>query len=165
MRHQKTEKLDVDRPRSKAAYAGCKPFQEAPAHLGVETQRQWSDKAIARTTPCLLALFGTVTLLASQLPIRGRARATKAAWYAKTKPTFVDALAAVRYALWREQTSVMSRRQRHRPKRRFVLPPPLAYVLCQSACSAKVGLTTGDHSIVLTRGVRLTNLPEWLHYR
>ena len=32
-------------------------FQECRAHLGVETQRQWSGKAIARTTPCLLALF------------------------------------------------------------------------------------------------------------
>jgi len=39
----------------------------------------------------------------------------------------------VRYALWREQTLVMSCRQRHRPKRRFVLPDPWAYVLCQAA--------------------------------
>jgi len=99
----------------------------------VETQRQWSDKAIARTTPCLLALFSIVTLLASRLPIRERAQVTTTAWYAKPKPTFVDALAAVRYALWREQTSVMSRRQRHRPKRRFVLPRPCAYALCQAA--------------------------------
>jgi hypothetical protein len=108
-------------------------FQEARAHLGVETQRQWSDKAIARTTPCLLALFSIVTLLASRLPIRERAQVTTTAWYAKPKPTFVDALAAVRYALWREQTSVMSRRQPHRPKRHFVLPRPWAYALCQAA--------------------------------
>jgi hypothetical protein len=108
-------------------------FQEARAHLGMETQRQWSDKAIARTTPCLLALFSIVTLLASRLPVRERARITTAAWYAKPKPTFIDALAAVRYALWREQTSVMSCRQSHRPKRRFVLPRPWAYVLCQAA--------------------------------
>ena len=99
-------------------------FQEARPHLGVETQRQWSDKAIARTTPCLLALFSIVTLLASRLPIRERARVTTAAWYAKQKPTFVDALAAVRHAFWREQTSVMSHRQRHGPKWRFVLPRP-----------------------------------------
>src|SRR3954454_1590093 len=32
-------------------------FQEARAHLGVETQRQWSDLAIRRTTPALLGLF------------------------------------------------------------------------------------------------------------
>src|SRR5262249_54190516 len=29
-------------------------FREVRAHLGVETQRQWSDRAIARTTPVLL---------------------------------------------------------------------------------------------------------------
>ena len=43
-------------------------FQEARTHLGLETQRQWSDKAIARTTPCLLALFSIVTLLAGPSP-------------------------------------------------------------------------------------------------
>ena len=34
------------------------------AHLGLETQRQWSDQAIARTTPVLLGLFSLVTLAA-----------------------------------------------------------------------------------------------------
>ena len=42
-------------------------LQEGRAHLGVETQRQWSDLAIARTTPVLLALFSMVTLLAERL--------------------------------------------------------------------------------------------------
>ena len=42
-------------------------FQESRTHLGVETQRQWSDLAIARTTPVLLALFSMVTLLAERL--------------------------------------------------------------------------------------------------
>jgi len=75
-------------------------FQEARAHLGVETQRQWSDMAIARTTPALLGLFSLVTLLAHQvgqsepLPVR------EAAWYVKRWPTFSDALAVVRYELW-----------------------------------------------------------------
>ena len=46
-------------------------FQETRAHLGVETQRQWSDRAIARTTPCLLGLFSLVTLLAAQLSPTG----------------------------------------------------------------------------------------------
>ncbi|TCU04047.1 hypothetical protein [Rhizobium sullae] len=32
-------------------------FAETRAHLGVETQRQWNDKAIMRTTPSLLALY------------------------------------------------------------------------------------------------------------
>lgn len=38
-------------------------FEESRAHLGVETQRQWSDKAIARTTPLLMGLFSVVTLM------------------------------------------------------------------------------------------------------
>src|SRR6266498_2430866 len=37
-------------------------FEEVRAHLGVETQRQWSDKAILRTTPALLGLLSIVTL-------------------------------------------------------------------------------------------------------
>lgn len=78
-------------------------FEEARAHLGMETQRQWSDKAIARTTPALLALYSIVTLLAhhhycekQELCVR------QAAWYVKQLPTFADALAAVRGQLWRE---------------------------------------------------------------
>ena len=74
-------------------------FQELRAHLGVETQRQWSDHAIARTTPCLFGLFSLVILLAYRLhprhlPLR------QSAWYAKSDTTFADALAAVRRALW-----------------------------------------------------------------
>ena len=41
-------------------------FQEARRHLGVETQRQWSEMAIRRTTPALLGLFSLVTLFAHQ---------------------------------------------------------------------------------------------------
>ena len=108
-------------------------FQETRAHLGVETQRQWSDRAIARSTPCLLALFSIVTLLATRLRARERRRIAAAAWYAKARPTFVDALAAVRHALWREQGLVTSPRQRHPTKRRFVLPAPWAYILCHAA--------------------------------
>ncbi len=75
-------------------------FQEVRTHLGVETQRQWSDKAIARTTPILMGLFSWVTLLAhlsqkdGELPIR------QAAWYVKTYPTFSDAIALVRRRIW-----------------------------------------------------------------
>jgi hypothetical protein len=75
-------------------------FQEVRAHLGVETQRQWSDLAILRTTPILLGLFALVTLFArarldgQPLPVR------QAAWYAKTVPTFSDTLAFVRQQLW-----------------------------------------------------------------
>ena len=78
-------------------------FHEVRTHLGVETQRQWSDPAIVRTTPTLLGLFSLVTLLAHQsaklqtLPVR------QAAWYTKDTPTFSDALAFVRRQIWQSQ--------------------------------------------------------------
>jgi len=75
-------------------------FAEVRRHLGVETQRQWSDLAIARTTPCLLALFSLVTLWASDLAARGLVLPRRAAWYAKPAVTFSDALAAIRRQLW-----------------------------------------------------------------
>ncbi len=55
-------------------------FREVPDHLGVETQRQWSDHAIARITPCLLALFSIVTLLAARLDCRARSAVCIDAW-------------------------------------------------------------------------------------
>jgi hypothetical protein len=42
-------------------------WQEARAHLGLETQRPWNERPIARTTPVLLGLFSLVTLLAGRL--------------------------------------------------------------------------------------------------
>src|SRR5215211_8692103 len=39
-------------------------FQEMRGHLGFETQRQWSDMAVRRTTPALLGLFSLATLIA-----------------------------------------------------------------------------------------------------
>ena len=75
-------------------------FQEARAHLGVETQRQWSDRAIARTTPVLLGLFSWITLAAHLLGNQCLGTPRSAAWYAKSEPTFVDAIALVRRHLW-----------------------------------------------------------------
>ena len=69
-------------------------------HLGVETQRQWSDKAIARTTPALLGLFSLVALRAVDLHAQGRLPHRSASWYRKEEPAFGDALAAVRRSLW-----------------------------------------------------------------
>jgi hypothetical protein len=75
-------------------------FHEARAHLGVETQRQWSDLAIQRTTPALLGLVSLVTLIAHAL-LQGHALPVRqAAWYIKPLPTFVDTLALVRRELW-----------------------------------------------------------------
>ena len=75
-------------------------FAQVRAHLGVETQRQWTERAIARTTPVLLGLFSLVTLLAHRLHDRGLLRAQACAWYQKQAPTFSDALATVRRYLW-----------------------------------------------------------------
>jgi DDE superfamily endonuclease len=75
-------------------------FQEARRHLGVETQRQWSDLAIRRTTPALLGLFSLVTLYAHRRFTADAAAVRRAAWYAKARPTFADALALTRRELW-----------------------------------------------------------------
>lgn len=79
-------------------------FQEVRAHLGVETQRQWSPLAIARTTPALMALFSIVTLLAHQRQKRHAFELPVTAWYRKQLPTFADALALVRQQLWQIRT-------------------------------------------------------------
>lgn len=82
-------------------------FEEARKHLGLETQRQWTTRAIGRTTPCLLGLFSLVAVLADRL--HGAALPTRqAAWYPKQEATFSDALAAVRRALWGLPKSTMS---------------------------------------------------------
>src|SRR5215470_13781257 len=75
-------------------------LEEARTHLGIETQRQWSDWAIGRTTPALFGLYSLVTLLAHSLPPAQTRRVRTAAWYAKPRPTFSDALALVRRELW-----------------------------------------------------------------
>ena len=75
-------------------------FQEVRTHLGVETQRQWSDLAIARTTPVLLGLFSWSTLAAHALQKQRPMTQRTVAWYDKPSPTFVDAIALVRRHLW-----------------------------------------------------------------
>jgi DDE superfamily endonuclease len=75
-------------------------FEEARAHLGMETQRQWNDRAIARTTPALLSLYSIITLTAHLLIDKGATCVRSTAWYRKTRPTFSDAMALVRRQLW-----------------------------------------------------------------
>ena len=84
-------------------------FQESRAHLGVETQRQWSDLAIARTTPALFGLFSLVTLWAADPKIIGSLSTRSAAWYQKREPSFSDAIAAVRRLFWSAPILSMSR--------------------------------------------------------
>ena len=87
-------------------------FAEVRAHLGVETQRQWSDKAILRTTPVLLGLFSIVTLWAHDLAKSRKFKPKTTAWYPKAVLTFSDAIAAVRREIWHNQISFMSRPSR-----------------------------------------------------
>jgi DDE superfamily endonuclease len=83
-------------------------FEEGRALLGLETQRQWSDQAIARTTPVLLGLFALVTLLALQLSHEGHIPVPVTACYHKAEPTFSDGLSLVRHHLWRARYLVHS---------------------------------------------------------
>jgi hypothetical protein len=75
-------------------------WQEARAHLGMGTQRQWNGSAMARATPALLGLFSLVTLLAGQLTHEHALPVRQAVWYRKPLPTFADAVAIVRRPLW-----------------------------------------------------------------
>jgi hypothetical protein len=74
--------------------------EESRAHLGIETQRQWSDRAIERTTPCLFGLYSVVALLAHALHPDGKIPIQRTAWYTTSHATFVDVLAVVRQHLW-----------------------------------------------------------------
>jgi hypothetical protein len=77
-------------------------FQEARQHLDIETQRQWTRRAIERTTPCLFGLFSLGVLLAHRL--HGNTIPTRqSAWYDKEEATFIDVLAVVRREIWRTQ--------------------------------------------------------------
>lgn len=75
-------------------------FEESRAHLGVATQRQWSDRAIERTTPLLFGLYSLVTLFGAALAPDGHPPLQQASWYQKSAATFSDILALVRRPLW-----------------------------------------------------------------
>ena len=83
-------------------------WQEARAHLGLETQRQWNALAIARTTPALLGLFSIITLLAGHMAQEQALPVRQAVWYRKIQPTFTDAIAVVRQHLWTSTHFYMS---------------------------------------------------------
>jgi hypothetical protein len=107
-------------------------FEEARAHLGMETQRQWSDQAIARTTPCLLGLYSIVTLLAQQLFSTGQVFLRSTAWYPKQQATFSDTIASVRRWLWRHEYFSTSFNETDMIK----IPRPLVERFIDSLCYA-----------------------------
>ena len=109
-------------------------FEELRAHLGVETQRQWSDQAIARTTPALAGMFSVVTLAADALIERqGGVVPRTTAWYAKTNPSFADAIALVRRYIWAQQATFTT--SEHAPEL-IKVPRPLYYRMLDSLAYA-----------------------------
>ena len=75
-------------------------FEERRAHLGIETQRQWSDLAMERSPACLFGRYRLVAVLGHALHPTGTLPFQPTAWYRKQQATFGDVLAAVRRALW-----------------------------------------------------------------
>jgi len=108
-------------------------FREVRDHLGVESQRQWSDKAIARTTPCLLGLFSIVTLLGTRVGHHACLRVSATAWYHKKRPTFSDTLAAVRRQVWCDQGLLASRHPSELAKLQPALRDGIVHALCHAA--------------------------------
>jgi hypothetical protein len=86
-------------------------FEESRRHLGIETNRQWSDKAIQRTTPCLFGLFSLVTMMAETLSQEGKLKIRKAVWYEKRAATFSDAIGCVRQQIWECQSFQTSEKE------------------------------------------------------
>jgi hypothetical protein len=109
-------------------------FQEVRRYLGVESQRQWSELAIRRTTPALLSLFSLVTLFAHQRMKQTAGAVRQAAWYHKAYPTFAHALALVRMELWeQEETFYRSPRKADMVKVSRALVECLTQTLCNAA--------------------------------
>jgi hypothetical protein len=108
-------------------------FEETRAHLGVETQRQWSEKAIARTTPCLLGLHSLISVLAARLLKQRELPARGAAWYTKRSATFSDTIAFVRRFLWSHQHFQMSATKADMIKVPRALLERLTETLCYAA--------------------------------
>jgi hypothetical protein len=108
-------------------------FAEARRHLGVETQRQWSDKAIARTTPILFGLYALIAIWTNDLQKTQSIAVRAASWYRKDTITFGDALAAVRRQLWADETIAMSPSDRDLPKVRRDIFDRLADLACYAA--------------------------------
>jgi hypothetical protein len=108
------------------------PFAEARAHLGVETPRHWSDRAIARETPCLFGLSSLVALIGRALHQEHPLAIRTSAWYPKPQATFSDVLAAVR----RHCGNGLDIRTSDRDPRCVEIPRPQWESLINSVCYA-----------------------------
>lgn len=108
-------------------------FEEVRAHLGVETQRQWSDLSIARTTPVLMALFSLVTIWADVLNQMGKLQIFPTAWYQKQLPTFSDAIHSVRFRIWQYQVNSRSIKNNDRQNINQFIINHLAFMAARAA--------------------------------
>jgi hypothetical protein len=115
-------------------------FEEVRAHLGFETQRQWSDQAIRRTTPCLFGLFSLVVVMARSLHPQDLPK-QETAWYKKEDATFHDALVAVRAHLWNTMNDrLVKTTDNYTASTKntdfCLIPKPMLDALKQIACAA-----------------------------
>lgn len=108
-------------------------FEEVRAHLGIETQRQWSDLSILRSTPCLMALFSLVTLWADCLNQMNKLTTFQTAWYVKPYPTFSDAVASIRFRIWQFQFNLLSSKSKECHINRTKLYQHLAFMAARAA--------------------------------
>ena len=108
-------------------------FEEARAHLGMEPQRQWSAKAVARTTPCVLGLYSLIILLTERVRAQQGLTVRRDAWYAKECVTFSDTLAMVRRWLWAEQHFQLSQTEADMMKVPRAFFERLTETLCYAA--------------------------------
>ena len=107
-------------------------FAEVRRHLGVETQRQWSDLAIERSTPSLMALFSIICLMAKPLFERGLIKPMHSAWYVKQHISFSDILTGVRLYIWRHNNFYTSP-QKADVQKFARLNPNILYLLARAA--------------------------------
>lgn len=108
-------------------------FEELRAHLGFETQRQWSDLAIARATPALFAMFSVVVLIALELLKTETLTILTCAWYKKSDATFSDIIALVRRHIWHARNYTKSSSERNPTYFQGDLLETLLDVVCYAA--------------------------------
>jgi hypothetical protein len=108
-------------------------WQEARAHVALETQRPWKATAIARTTPALLGRFSMVTLMAGQVAPAHVRPVRQAVGSRNPLPTFAEASATVRQPLWSSSHVSLSPAKADRVEIPCALLNRLTETLCYAA--------------------------------
>ena len=110
-------------------------FEETRAHLGLQTQRHWSQPAVQRATPVVFAAFSITCLLAHALSARRPLKPRSTAWYVKREPTFSDLLETVRTCLWQAHPNFARSTLSHDPALYFTHDDPWWMGLLASSLS------------------------------